>query len=97
MSQTTWNATVAPTKLKQHEVVTIGDSIKLKEEGSNFDPWLESQASHCSDIEMESIIMIGQLLDITTPHEIHDMFTVKSNLFDTCGQVAIEQVTLLST
>ena len=42
MSLITRNTTVAATELKQYEVVTRGDSIKLKYNGSNFSLWLES-------------------------------------------------------
>ena len=46
---------------------------------------------------MDSIFRIGRGLEISTPHETHDLFTARSNIFDIHGQVTIEKVTLLST
>ena len=96
MSIVNWRTTSAEIKLKQYEIVTRADKIILKRDGSNFTAWIESQATHCSDVELDSILYVGPAEGIDDSYPVHSKFLTRETLFDIYGRVTLEEVTLLS-
>ena len=96
MSLVDWKTTSAQTRLKQYELIAKADLIILKRNSSNFTAWLEAQAIHCTEMDLNSILLIGPGTGIEDTHPVHNKFSSRKTLFDIYGQVTLEEITLLS-
>ena len=75
------------------EMVIKGLGMKLKIDRTSFTEWNEAVATHCETMGMMDLFKYGPV-STSSPHPVHDQFSIEKIFFDSYGAMSTEQVKL---